>query len=80
MISKKDRFIQRLEKLSIKYIKISFLLNNLGQSLKHKFKGQGNEKEFRKYVKEELNIDFDKVIKQSNFFKEFEFEDVERNK
>ena len=71
MITKKDRFIQKLNKLSMKYVKMSFLFNELAQSLKIKFRGQGNDREFRKYIKEELKLDIDKIIKNTNFFNEF---------
>ena len=78
MITKKDRFIQKLRKLGMKYIKLSFLLNQLAESLSIKFKGNMNEKEFRKYVKEELNLDFDKIINQTEFFREFELEELKK--
>ena len=71
MITKKDRVIQKLNKLSMKYVKMSFLLNELAQSLKIKFKGNGQDRECRKFIKEELKLDFDKIIKNTNFFNEF---------
>ena len=78
MITKKNRFIGKLNKLSMRYIKMSFLLNQLAESLKVKFRGEGNEKEFRKYIKEELKLDFDKIIKSTEFFKEFEYENIKK--
>ena len=78
MIFKKDRFIKKLENLSLKYHKLSFLMQELANSLKIKFKGKGQDRECRKFIKEELKIDFDKVIKQTEFFKEFHIEDFSK--
>ena len=78
MIFKKDRFIKKLESMSLKYHKLSFLMQELANTLKIKFKGDGQDKECRKFVKEELKIDFDKVIKQTEFFKEFHIEDFKK--
>jgi hypothetical protein len=60
MINEQEKIIKKFEYMSEKYHKLSLLFYELSQSLKIKSKNT-NPIKFKKYIKEELNLNIEKI-------------------
>lgn len=63
MITPREKIVNKFKLLSDKYHKMSLLFYELSQSLNQEFrKYERSPKEIKKYLRENLNMDYDKVM------------------
>jgi len=79
MESEKERIIKKFEHLSNKYHKLSLLFYELSRSLNIELKPiEHSRKEIRKYLKDKLNLDYDKLILLSADIKLLSMKDIKK--
>lgn len=61
MITEQQKIIKKFKVLSLNYHNLSLLFNELAGSLKIKARELNTLKEFKEYLKKDLNLDFDKI-------------------
>ena len=79
MKTQQQKIISKFDDLSLKYHKISLLFNELAGSLRIKAKefGQGNVKQFKEYIKNELNLDPKKLLHLTKAFESIKLGDIQ---
>ena len=76
-MNERQKIIKKFELLSNKHHKLSLLYYELSRSLNIELKKFGNsKKEIKEYLKEKLNLDFDKMIKLSSDLDNISFKDM----
>jgi len=79
MEQEKEKIIRKFELLSSKYHKLSLLFYELSQSLKINSRDK-SVKDFKKYIKEELNLDWDKIKAINKDLVNIQFSDLKKDK
>jgi len=74
----RSKVIRKLERLSEKYHRLSLLVYELSQSIKHSTKSKSG-KEFKKYMKDQL-LDVEKIKKLSMTMNEIQLDDLRKEK
>ncbi len=81
MITEKEKIVNKFKLLSEKYHKMSLLFYELSQSLNIELKPiERNRKEIKKYLKENLNLNYDKIILLSKDINNLSFKDLKGGK
>ena len=81
METKQEQIIKKFEYLSDKYHKMSLLFYELSQSLKiETAKYKYDNKGLKKYLKDKLNLDMDKILKISVTIKDISMDDLKNKK
>ncbi len=80
MITERQKIVKKFELLSNKYHKLSLLYYELSRSLNIELKKFNTKKEIKEYLKEKLNLDFDKIIKLSSDLDNISFKDMKGGK
>ena len=76
-MNERQKIVKKFELLSNKYHKLSLLYYELSRSLNIELKKFGNsKKEIKEYLKQNLNLDFDKMIKLSSDLDNISFKDM----
>ncbi len=77
MKTQKERVVEKFRLLSEKYHKLSLLFNELVGSLNIELRNiEHNKKEIKRYLKENLNLDYDKIILLSQDINSLSFKDL----
>ncbi len=80
-MNERQKIIKKFELLSNKHHKLSLLYYELSRSLNIELKKFGNsKKEIKEYLKQNLNLDFDKIMKLSQDLDDISFKDLKGGK
>lgn len=75
--SSKREIINRIKKLSDKYHNLSFVCHDLARSLEVHCKNM-DTKEFKKYLKEEMRLDLEKLMEMTKVITEIKLGDIRK--
>lgn len=79
-MNERERIIKKFVLMSEKYHKMSLLFYELSQSLNIEFKPIENSRtKIKEYLKNKLNLDYDKIINLSNDLSNLSLNDLERD-
>lgn len=79
-MNERERIIKKFVFMSEKYHKMSLLFYELSQSLNIEFKPIENSRiKIKEYLKNKLNLDYDKIINLSNDLSNLSLNDLKRD-
>lgn len=79
-MNERERIIKKFVLMSEKYHKMSLLFYELSQSLNIEFKPIENSRtKIKEYLKNKLNLDYDKIINLSNDLSNLSLSDLKRD-